>query len=444
MPKTPSYRKRPNRDQALVTLTDAATKRRKDYWLGPYGSAASREMYHRVIAAWEANGRRWPRLESEQTVGTPNGARIKEIVSEYWRWAKDYYSSTYRAPLKVTLRLLRLLYGSTAAAEFGPKDLRLLREAMVHGDADAAPPRPPWCRKTINQRVGQVRHVFKWAAARELVPASVHQALCTVEPLRRGRSAARETGRVGPVPQHLLDGARPYLSRPVRALVELQLLTGARPGELLGLRPIDIEMDEGTGIWTYRPEIHKNAYREKERVIHFGPRAQEVLRPFLTNRSTNAYLFSPAEADAERRAASHEKRRTPLSCGNRPGTNRKSAPRRQPGQRYTTPAYQRAIRYACDRAFPPSGPLAREDGETKGAWLARLRATGLQDELKAWGTAHRWRPNQLRHNAATDLRREFGLEAAQLALGHASAQITDAVYAERDRAKVIEIMRRIG
>jgi integrase len=50
----------------------------------------------------------------------------------------------------------------------------------------------------------------------------------------------------------------------------------------------------------------------------------------------------------------------------------------------------------------------------------------------------------LRHNAATLLRREFGLEAAQLALGHASAQITDAVYAERDRAKVIEIMRKIG
>lgn len=40
MPKTPSYRKRPDRDQPLVTLTDAVTKRRKDYWLGPYGSAA--------------------------------------------------------------------------------------------------------------------------------------------------------------------------------------------------------------------------------------------------------------------------------------------------------------------------------------------------------------------------------------------------------------------
>jgi integrase len=54
------------------------------------------------------------------------------------------------------------------------------------------------------------------------------------------------------------------------------------------------------------------------------------------------------------------------------------------------------------------------------------------------------KPHQLRHNAATNLWREFGLEAAQLALGHSSAHVTDAVYAERDRAKVIEIMRRIG
>ncbi len=40
--------------------------------------------------------------------------------------------------------------------------------------------------------------------------------------------------------------------------------------------------------------------------------------------------------------------------------------------------------------------------------------------------------------------KEFGLEAAQFALGHVSAQITNAVYAERDHAKVVQVMRRIG
>jgi integrase len=67
-----------------------------------------------------------------------------------------------------------------------------------------------------------------------------------------------------------------------------------------------------------------------------------------------------------------------------------------------------------------------------------------KDELKAWRKAHRWHPHQLQHNAATEIRRAFGLEAAQLALGHSLAQMTEAVYAERDGSKVAEIMRRVG
>ena len=39
MPKTPVYRKRADRDQALVTLTNAASKRRKGLLAREYGSA---------------------------------------------------------------------------------------------------------------------------------------------------------------------------------------------------------------------------------------------------------------------------------------------------------------------------------------------------------------------------------------------------------------------
>lgn len=249
---------------------------------------------------------------------------------------------------------------------------------------------------------------------------------------------------MGPVPPHLLDGVMPFLNGPVRAVVELQLLTGARPGELLGLRPTDIEIDEKLGIWTYRPEAHKNAYREKERVIYFGPKAQEIIGPFLTNRPTNAYLFSPAEAEATRREAVSAARKTPLSCGNRPGTNRSDDPMRKAKDHYTTTAYCRSIQYACDKAFPPPAHLAQQEKETAAQWEARLKREKKWLDLVEWRKSRRWHPHQLRHSAATQLRREFGLEAAQLTLGHASAQITDAIYAERDRARVVEIMRKIG
>jgi len=139
----------------------------------------------------------------------------------------------------------------------------------------------------------------------------------------------------------------------------------------------------------------------------------------------------------------HAARKTPLSCGNRPGTNVVAAPRRKPGTHYTVDSYRRAVERACDKAFPPPAPLARREGETVAHWMLRL-TPHQKAELKSWRRAHRFHPYQLRHTVATQIRRQFGLEAAQLALGHASAMITDAVYAERDAARVIEVMQRVG
>jgi len=54
-----------------------------------------------------------------------------------------------------------------------------------------------------------------------------------------------------------------------------------------------------------------------------------------------------------------------------------------------------------------------------------------------------WHPNQLRHNAATRLRREFGLDVARAVLGHSTPVVTE-VYAELDGAKAAEAMERVG
>jgi site-specific recombinase XerC len=55
----------------------------------------------------------------------------------------------------------------------------------------------------------------------------------------------------------------------------------------------------------------------------------------------------------------------------------------------------------------------------------------------------RWSPNRLRHSAATELRSKYGLEAAQVILGHSQADVTQ-IYAERDLAKAAAIMREVG
>ena len=54
-----------------------------------------------------------------------------------------------------------------------------------------------------------------------------------------------------------------------------------------------------------------------------------------------------------------------------------------------------------------------------------------------------WHPHQLRHNAGTALRRQFGLDVARAVLGHSTPDVTE-IYAELDEAKARDAMERMG
>ncbi len=143
-------------------------------------------------------------------------------------------------------------------------------------------------------------------------------------------------------------------------------------------------------------------------MILIGPKAQQILTPWIV-RAGGGYCFRP--------------RGKSRIC-------------------YSERNYRQAIHRACDIAFPAPEPIGRRDKETFGQWQERLTPEQGR-ELESWQRRHRWSPNQLRHTAATEIRRRFGLEAAQVILGHASADITQ-VYAERDLAKAEAVMREVG
>ena len=92
----------------------------------------------------------------------------------------------------------------------------------------------------------------------------------------------------------------PHLPRQVRAIVELQRFTGARPGETCSMRGRD--RSTAGEIWEYRPAEHKTAHRGKGRTVFIGPAAREALRPWLRPDPTE-HLFKPREAAEERPAA---------------------------------------------------------------------------------------------------------------------------------------------
>jgi hypothetical protein len=88
------------------------------------------------------------------------------------------------------------------------------------------------------------------------------------------------------------------------------------------------------------------------------PKLNGKLQPFLTGRPVDDFLFCPSEAERERLKKLHSRRVTPLSCGNRPGSNRtgRSSP---VASSYTVGSYRQAIWRACDLAPPPPEHLAR-------------------------------------------------------------------------------------
>ena len=122
------------------------------------------------------------RLHGMQEVegSTPFGSifrkihRLQELRRPAGGWQRDPKRKT---PTKTQFRTRipsyrrRKGYGHVPANALGPKSLRLLREEMIRGDANATPRRKPWSRTCINLQVQRIHHVFKETAARELLPA---------------------------------------------------------------------------------------------------------------------------------------------------------------------------------------------------------------------------------------------------------------------------------
>jgi len=420
--RVPSLRHHKATGQAYAVLNGKAV------YFGRSNDPQAKQKYHQAIAEWLAAGKLLP--------VNPCVITVKEVISRFWAHGEQYYRTLTDGRNKeleqfqLALRPLKELYGQRPAADFGPRALKAVRQKMIEKG---------WCRPYVNKQTNRIRLVFKWAVSDELIPGEVLHALQAVPGLRKGRAEAPEPEAVKPVPMELVEAVWPFVSRQVWAMVQLQLLTGARAGELTRMRPCDI--DRSGEVWVYRLGEHKTAHHGHDRRIFLGPRAQKVIAPFLL-RDSDAYCFCPAEAVEEWRRQAFKNRKTPVGQGNSPGTNCKANPKWMPGERYKTDTYRCAIARACDRAFPPPERLARHEGEAVAQGRKRL-SKQQKDELATWRRAHRWHPHQLRHNAATGLRKEFGIETARIILGHRSAAITE-VYAEKDEQVAIEAIMRVG
>jgi integrase len=382
----PKYCKHKASGQAVVKVFG------RYVYLGPYNTKTSKLEYDRVVAEWLAAGR------PSQTITPHAEISVAEVMVAYLRHVKQRYvkngnPTSEQHGIKSVLRRIRKIYSKSNAIEFGPLSLKAVRQQMVDDGL---------ARSSINQNMGRIKRMFRWAASEELIPAAVYQSLSTVNGLRKGELNVYETAPIKPVADEYVEKTLPYLTNTLKAMIQAQRYSGMRPGEIVIMRPCDI--DQTNDIWQYTPNSHKTEHHGRERVIPIGPKCQSVISLFLL-RPAESYCFTPHESEAQR--FSKKNSTLPETLSITIGLP-KPIQKKGFGEHYATSSYRCAIARACRKAKIPV-----------------------------------WKPNQLRHAAATEIRKKFGLEAAQVVLGHAAADITQ-VYAERDATLAIQIAKEIG
>lgn len=382
-------------DRAFVT--DAGRR----VYLGEWGAASTEDAYREFILK---KARPDLYLLDDEP---PEGATVAEVAVTFFEARANYYVKGGRQTgqldrFKYALEYVVEFYGNERADDFGPRKLLKVREAMETSGR--------FSRKYINTLLNCIRHVWRFAVERELVTPETLTALQCVEGLKRGRTFARELAPVAPVDPATVEATKEQLPPIIAAMVDVQRLTGMRPGEVCAMRVRDVTLlADGCALYTLATD--KTDWRRDPGVkkrIPLGPKATAILTPYIMEKEDDpdAYLFSPRDV---MRDAAYEKRRqrkSPLTPSQRARDQRE--PRREYGERYETTAYARAISRAAERA----------------------------------GVPH-WAPNQLRHLYATEIRAKYGLEASQIMLGHANANVTQ-IYAERDFAKMVEVAKAEG
>ena len=384
-PRIPSYRRHRASGQAVVTLNGV------DHYLGKWNSPESKAEYDRLTSEWLVRRRRF----TEPGAG-PAEILVKELILGYWAHVSATLPDVEAEKVKLALKPARQMYGDIPAAKFGPVAFKAVRTKLVDSGLSIS---------TIRDRMGIIRRMIGWGVENELLPGDALHRIKSVAPLRVRRDRVKPRKKVQPAPEEHIEAILPHVNPTIRAMVELQALTGMRPGEVWQMTTGQI--NRSGELWLYGPEKHKTIDWGKDRTIPLGPKAQELLRPWL-KADPDATLFSPREAAERHYEASRRPDQPARKTTKAKSRKRKKTPAWHRHEAYNKNSYAQAIARGCVRAGVPV-----------------------------------FTPNQIRHTYATRIRREYGLEAAQVLLGHSKADVTQ-IYAERNMSLAAEIARKIG
>ena len=167
-------------------------------------------------------------------------------------------------------------------------------------------------RTYCNALMGFIRAMLKWGVLRKLVPHQVYVEAKFVPALKQGKTRAYENPEREAVPDEVVRRTLPFMSPTVRAMVQVQRMTGMRPSEVCKMTVGAIDWSRGNGLWYYSPR-HKTEGHIGKKPIPLGKPEQELIAPYLVGKKPSEAVFSPRTAMQEWHAERRANRKTKIS-----------------------------------------------------------------------------------------------------------------------------------
>eukprot|EP00752_Nemacystus_decipiens_P016733 g14971.t1 len=206
---------------------------------------------------------------------------------DYMAWAQTYYrradgtQTPQVSNVRNAIRELNDCCGHAAVSSFGLREINQVQHAMVESGR--------LCRSEVNRRISIIKQMFAWAANQGLTDDLHPHRLSAIQPLKRGRTQAREPERVQSVTWEVVSETLPHLDLKWATMVELQWNTGMRPGEVCAMHTGEIH-PTSSEVWHFCPAHHKTAHYGITRKISLGPVAINLIRAWLP-RVKGEWLF---------------------------------------------------------------------------------------------------------------------------------------------------------
>jgi len=356
----------------------------------------------------------------EQIINPVNVTSVGDFLEKYERHFRKTVKPTRQGRIHPDLTFVGRVqdflrpYADWSVDSFGPDELLELQRSLADYTYTQGHAKKQYVRRTINDTINWIRRIWEWGEGRGIVKHQTNVALQEIRPLAMGDEGTIDKSKRVKVSKEELLKVVDSVNSVVGDMLKLIWYTGMRPYEVCEMRPYDILRDDPE-CWLYIPGRdktpvgkHKTTKYEKVKVIPLAGNSQEILKPRIIDVTSKQFVFSPEDAIQETRLKRHSSRRTPLCCGNSPGTNRKQHPMIKPGKCYKSSSLRRACERGCIRA-------------------------GVETFV----------PYDLRRTAATETRALLGKEDAQTLLGHVKKSTTE-IYLLEEVQEAMKVAKRLS